>query len=120
MTDRKILFAAASSAVLAAFATIASAQTGGSATLDVRGKPCAGVLDSAKNCLDPSITKNSPDRPYRGEAYDEKQLESAYSGGQPQIPTKLALGGLGIAFASILMMVAVVVVIVLLVKVVFF
>ena len=56
----------------------------------------------------------------RIESYVEKQLESAFSGGQPQIPTKLALGGLGIAFASILMMVAVVVVIVLLVKFLFF
>lgn len=55
----------------------------------------------------------------RIESYVERQLENAFSGGQPQIPTKLALGGLGIAFASILMMVAVVVVIVLLVKVVF-
>ena len=49
----------------------------------------------------------------RIESYVEQQLENAFSGGQPQIPTKLALGGLGIAFASILMMVAVVVVIVL-------
>ena len=56
----------------------------------------------------------------RIESYVEKQLENAFSGGQPQIPAKLALGGLGIAFASILMMVAVVVVIALLVKVVFF
>ena len=56
----------------------------------------------------------------RIESYVERQLESAFSGGQPQIPTKLALGGLGIAFASILMMVAVVIVIVLLVKVIFF
>jgi class 3 adenylate cyclase len=56
----------------------------------------------------------------RIESYVERQLENAFSGGQPKIPTKLALGGLGIAFASILMMVAVVVVVVLLVKVVFF
>ena len=42
----------------------------------------------------------------RIESYVEQQLENAFSGGQPQIPTKLALGGLGIAFASILMMVA--------------
>ena len=56
----------------------------------------------------------------RIESYVERQLENALSGGRPQIPTKLALGGLGIAFASILMMVAVVVVIVLLVKVIFF
>jgi hypothetical protein len=56
----------------------------------------------------------------RIESYVEKQLENAFTGGQPQIPTKLALGGLGIAFASILMMIAVVVVIVLVVKVIFF
>ena len=56
----------------------------------------------------------------RIESYVERQLENAFSGGQPQIPTKLALGGLGIAFASILMMVAVVIVVVLLVKVIFF
>jgi class 3 adenylate cyclase len=56
----------------------------------------------------------------RIESYVEKQLENAFSGGQPQIPTKLALGGLGIAFASILMIVAVLIVIALLVKLVFF
>jgi class 3 adenylate cyclase len=56
----------------------------------------------------------------RIESYVEQQLENAFSGGQPQVPTKLALGGLGIAFAAILMMIAVVVVIVVLVKVVFF
>ena len=56
----------------------------------------------------------------RIESYVERQLENAFSGGEPQIPTKLALGGLGIAFASILMMVAVAAVIVLLVKVIFF
>jgi class 3 adenylate cyclase len=56
----------------------------------------------------------------RIESYVERQLENALSGAQPQIPTKLALGGLGIAFASILMMVAVVVVIVVLMKVIFF
>jgi class 3 adenylate cyclase len=55
----------------------------------------------------------------RIESYVEQQLENAFSGGQPQIPTKLALGGLGIAFASILMMVAVVVVIVLALKLIF-
>jgi glycerate kinase len=54
----------------------------------------------------------------RIESYVAQQLESALSGGEPQIPTKLALGGLGIAFASILMLVAVVVVIVLAVKLV--
>jgi class 3 adenylate cyclase len=56
----------------------------------------------------------------RIESYVERQLENALSGGRPQIPTKLALGGLGIAFASILMMIAVVVVLVLVVKVIFF
>jgi class 3 adenylate cyclase len=57
----------------------------------------------------------------RIESYVEQQLENALSGGRPpQIPTKLALGGLGIAFASILMMVVVVIAIVVLVKVVFF
>jgi len=55
----------------------------------------------------------------RIESYVEQQLENAFSGGQPQIPTKLALGGLGIAFASILMMIAVVVVIVLALKLIF-
>jgi len=55
----------------------------------------------------------------RIESYVEQQLENAFSGGQPQIPTKLALGGLAIAFASILMMIAVVVVIVLALKLIF-
>jgi glycerate kinase len=54
----------------------------------------------------------------RIETYVAQQLENALSGGRPQIPTKLALGGLGIAFASILMLVAVAVVIVLAVKLV--
>jgi class 3 adenylate cyclase len=56
----------------------------------------------------------------RIESYVERQLESALSGGEPKIPTKLALSGLGIAFASILMMIVVVIAVVLLVKVVFF
>jgi class 3 adenylate cyclase len=56
----------------------------------------------------------------RIESYVAQQLENALSGGEPQIPTKLALGGLGIAFASILMLVAVAVVIVLAVKLIFF
>ncbi len=55
----------------------------------------------------------------RIESYVEQQLENAFSGGQPQIPTKLALGGLGIAFVSLLMMAAFVVVLVLLVRLVF-
>jgi class 3 adenylate cyclase len=55
----------------------------------------------------------------RIESYVEQQLENAFSGSQPQIPTKLALGGLGIAFASIVMMVAVAVVIVLALKLIF-
>jgi class 3 adenylate cyclase len=55
----------------------------------------------------------------RIESYVEQQLENAFSGGHTQIPTKLALGGLGIAFASILMLVVVVVVIVLAVKLIF-
>jgi class 3 adenylate cyclase len=56
----------------------------------------------------------------RIENYVEQQLENAFSGGQPQIPTKLALSGLGIAFVSILVMVAIVVVIALAIKVIFF
>jgi class 3 adenylate cyclase len=55
----------------------------------------------------------------RIESYVEQQLENAFAGGQPQIPTKLALGGLGIALASLLMMAAFVVVIVLLLKWIF-
>ncbi len=55
----------------------------------------------------------------RIESYVEQQLENAFSGGQPQIPTKLALGGLGIAFVSLLIMAAFVVVLVLLVRLVF-
>jgi class 3 adenylate cyclase len=55
----------------------------------------------------------------RIESYVERQLENAFSGGKPELPTKLALGGLGIAFASLLMLAAFVVVIVLLVKLIF-
>jgi class 3 adenylate cyclase len=53
----------------------------------------------------------------RIESYVEQQLENAFAGRQPQVPTKLALGGLGLAFVSILVLV--VVVIVLAVKVIF-
>jgi class 3 adenylate cyclase len=56
----------------------------------------------------------------RIESYVEQQIENAFSGGRPQIPTKLALSGLGIAFVSVLVMVAIVVVIALAIKVVFF
>jgi len=70
MTSRKLLYAAASSIALAAFSMTAAAQSVKSPTLDTRGRPCAGVLDDAKNCLDTSVTKNTPDRPYRGGAYN--------------------------------------------------
>ena len=72
--NRKFLFAAASTVALAAFVGGAQGQ-GNKAILDAGGKPCAGVLDNEKNCLDPSVTKNSPDRPYRGKAYDPKTYE---------------------------------------------
>jgi DNA-binding beta-propeller fold protein YncE len=75
VTNRNILYAAASSMVLAALSTVATAQSD-KQPLDVRGKPCAGVLDNAKNCLDPSVTKNTLDRPYRGDAYDPKRFVS--------------------------------------------
>jgi class 3 adenylate cyclase len=56
----------------------------------------------------------------RIEQYVERQLEQAFSGGQPQIPTKLAIGGLGIGFAALLMLALSILVVVLLVKVIFF
>jgi class 3 adenylate cyclase len=84
----------------------------------------------ATGCRPPTKAPESPQRSRtddmaarfeeRIESYVEKQLENALSGGKPQIPTRLALRGLGIAFAAILMMVVVVIVIVLLVKVIFF
>jgi len=76
MTNRKLLYAAASSMVLAALSTVAAAQDGKALPLDVRGKPCAGILDDAKNCLDPSVTKNTLDRPYRGGAYKPESFVS--------------------------------------------
>jgi DNA-binding beta-propeller fold protein YncE len=76
--NRTLLLAAASSLALAAFLVGAQGQSrtqGNKDNLDAGGKPCAGVLDDEKNCLDPSVTKNSPDRPYRGQAYDPKTYE---------------------------------------------
>ena len=54
--------------------------------------------------------------------YVEQQLESAFSGkGEPvEIPTKLALGGLGIAFVALVGFVLIAALIALLVKLVFF
>lgn len=68
---RKFLYAASSFA-LAAVASGALARSGANLSLDAGGKPCAGVLDFEKNCLNPSITKNTQDRPYRGLPYNEK------------------------------------------------
>ena len=69
--NRKALFASAWIVALAAFATGAQGQ-GEKYNLDAGGKPCAGILDHEKNCLDPSITRNTLDRPYRGSLYDPK------------------------------------------------
>jgi class 3 adenylate cyclase len=56
----------------------------------------------------------------RIQSYVERQLEHAFSEeGEPQMPTKLALSGLGIAAAALLVFAAVVVVTVLLVRLVF-
>jgi class 3 adenylate cyclase len=55
-------------------------------------------------------------------SYVEQQLERALLGGKdavPTFPTKLALGGLGVAFGSLVMLAVAIVVIVLLVKLVF-
>jgi class 3 adenylate cyclase len=54
--------------------------------------------------------------------YVERQLESAFAAEPskpPELPTKLALGGLGIAFASLALLVLLIALIVLLVKLVF-
>src|SRR5215467_5743298 len=72
--NRTFLFAAASTVALAAFVGGAQSQ-GKNQILDAGGKPCAGVLDDEKNCLDPSVTRNTPDRPYRGKPYDAKTYE---------------------------------------------
>ncbi len=68
---RKVFFAAASTLAFAAFVGGAQGQ-GKIDNLDQGGRPCAGVLDHEKNCLDPSVTRNTLDRPYRGKAYDPK------------------------------------------------
>ena len=57
--------------------------------------------------------------------YVERQLEGAFAKGgpeasPPQVPTKLALSGLGIAFAAIAGMILLLALVVLLVKLVFF
>src|SRR6185437_13461744 len=73
--NRTILFAAASSLALAAFVGGAQGQGKATGLVGADGKPCAGVLDDEKNCLDASVVKNSPDRPYRGKPYDAKTYE---------------------------------------------
>jgi hypothetical protein len=55
----------------------------------------------------------------RVERYVEDQLERALAGGEPRVPTRLALGGVGIAAATLLVLAAAVVVIVLLAKLAF-
>jgi class 3 adenylate cyclase len=55
----------------------------------------------------------------RIQAYVDRQLEQAFAGGEPRVPTKLALGGLGIAAATLVLLAAVVVVIVVLVRLAF-
>ncbi|HEY6960466.1 MAG TPA: adenylate/guanylate cyclase domain-containing protein [Gaiellaceae bacterium] len=55
----------------------------------------------------------------RVHAYVERQLEQALAGDEVKVPTRLALGGLGIALAAFLVFAIVVVVLVLLVKLVF-
>ena len=52
----------------------------------------------------------------RVQSYVEQQLEQALSGDRPAVPTKLALGGLGIAASALVILAFAVVVIVLLVK----
>jgi hypothetical protein len=69
---RICLYAAASTLVLAGFAGAALSQPAAKQNLplDAGGKPCDGVLDFEKNCLNPSVTRNTPERPYRGKPYD--------------------------------------------------
>ena len=56
----------------------------------------------------------------RVQDYVERQLERALLGGEePKVPTKLAIGGLTIAFTSLILLAATIVVIILLVKLVF-
>ncbi|MGZ4339266.1 MAG: adenylate/guanylate cyclase domain-containing protein [Gaiellaceae bacterium] len=50
--------------------------------------------------------------------YVERQFEQALSGDVPQLPTKLAIGGIGIAAAALVILAVAIVVIVLLVKLV--
>lgn len=71
---RAYYYAAASAFVLAGFASTASSQTAQKRDLplDAGGKPCNGILDFEKNCLAPEVTRNTPDRPYRGRPYDPK------------------------------------------------
>ena len=55
-------------------------------------------------------------------SYVERQLESAFAADPsvpPQVPTKLALGGLGIAFASLALLILLIALVVVLVKLVF-
>jgi hypothetical protein len=69
---------AASTLAIAAF--VVPAQAADKLPLDIGGKPCAGVLDSAKNCLDASVTKNTAERPYRGRLYDANKWNGDQAG----------------------------------------
>jgi class 3 adenylate cyclase len=55
----------------------------------------------------------------RVQDYVERQLEQAFAGTEPQAPTRLALGGLGIAAAALVLLAVAVLVVVLLVKLAF-
>ena len=56
----------------------------------------------------------------RIESYVESQLERALTGGKPEVPTRLALGGAAVGLGALFMVAVVLVAIALLIKVVFF
>jgi class 3 adenylate cyclase len=56
----------------------------------------------------------------RVNAYVERQLEEALAGGEPKVPTRLAVGGLALGLGALFAVVIVAVVIALIVKLVFF
>lgn len=78
MTNRKFLYAAASCAAIAAFATVASAQN--KSNLDANGVPCNGTLDGAHQCMSADATKNTADHPYRPAGQSDGRLNGPGAG----------------------------------------
>jgi len=92
MTYRKMLLAAASCSVLAAFVTARSWAEPANGAPDANGKPCMGELDGAHQCMPLGSRSSTSDHPYRdggqsdgrlygpGKGFGRKQHDLVYVG----------------------------------------